>query len=146
MTDPVEAAVHFEAVKLSLKQDKSGFVLTIAIHPNDVPESLLRDWVGSRYMVAMVKMDDEGKPIEPPDVKDGKDAVAKAAQLCRSPRFREWLISRGNAFDDTEDAAAEAIREHCGIESRSDLKTNIAARAAFTSLLEQFAKEIDFDQ
>ena len=146
MTDPVEAAIHFEAVKISLKQDKSGFILTTAIHPNDVPESLLRDWVGSRYMVAMVKMDDEGKPIEPPDVKAGREAVAKAAQLGKSPRFREWLIHRGNAFDDTEDAAAEAIREHCGIASRSDLRTNAAARAAFNSLLDQFAKEIEFDQ
>lgn len=143
MTDPVDAAVHFEAVKLSPKQDKSGFVLTTAIHPNDVPESLLRDWVGSRYMVAMVKMDDEGKPIEPPDVKAGREAVAKAAQLCRSPRFCQWLVDRGNAFDTSEEAAAEAIRDHCGIASRSDLRTNTSARAAFNSLLDQFAREIE---
>lgn len=143
MTKLREAAIHFEAVKISLKQDKSGFVLTTAIHPNDVPESLLRDWVGSRYMVAMVKLDDENQPIEPPEVKAGREAVAKAAQLCKLPRFQKWLVSSGYAFEATEEAAADAIRESCQIDSRSDLKSNVEARARFDGLVEAFKKEVE---
>lgn len=143
MTDPREAAVHFEAVKISLKQDKSGFILTTAIHPNDVPESLLRDWVGSRYMVAMVKLDDENQPIEPPEAKAGREAVAKAAQLCKLPRFQKWLFRSGYAFEESEAAAADAIRDVCGINSRADLKTDADARTTFDSLVEAFKKEVE---
>lgn len=141
MINPVEAAVHFEAVKLSLKQDKSGFILTMAIHPNEVPDSLLRDWVGSRYMVAMVKMGDDDSPIEPAEVKEGREAVAQAAQLCKLPRFRAWLVQSGISFEDTEDAAVAAVREVCGIESRAELKTNREARKAFVDMVDDFKRE-----
>jgi hypothetical protein len=143
MTEPRDAAVHFEGVKISLKQDKSGFILTVAIHPNDVPESLLRDWVGSRYMVAMVKMDDENRPVEPPEVKAGREAVAKAGQLCKLPRFQKWLFRAGYAFEESEAAAADAIKDVCQIQSRSDLKTDAGARATFEELVEAFKKEIE---
>jgi len=143
MTEVRDAAIHFEAVKISLKQDKSGFVLTTAIHPNDVPESLLRDWVGSRYMVAMVKLDDDNQPIEPPELKAGREAVARAAQLCKLPRFQKWLVSCGHALEASEEAAADAIREVCGIDSRSDLKGNADARAYFDELVEAFKKEVE---
>ena len=43
-----KATVNFEAVKIAMRQDKNGYVLTLSVHPDDVPESLLRNWVGSR--------------------------------------------------------------------------------------------------
>ncbi len=142
MTEIRDAAVHFEGVKISLKQDKTGFILTVAIHPNDVPESLLRDWVGSRYMVAMVKLDDEGQPVEPPEAKAGREAVAKAGQLSKLPRFQAWLVKCGHAFEENEVAAAEAVRDVCGVQSRQELKTNAEARAKFDALVDAFQKEI----
>ena len=63
MTEIRDAAINFEAVKISLKQDKTGIILTLAIHPNEVPPSLFTDWVGSRYVAALVKLDDEDKPM-----------------------------------------------------------------------------------
>ena len=47
-SDIREAAIHFEAVKIAMNQDKNGWVLKLAIHPNDVPTDLTNSWIGSR--------------------------------------------------------------------------------------------------
>jgi hypothetical protein len=54
--------VNFEAVKTSMMQDKNGTNIRLTIHPNDVPPQLHKDWVGSRYMVVMVKLNEDGTP------------------------------------------------------------------------------------
>ena len=54
--------VSFEAVKTSMMQDKNGTNIRLTIHPNDVPPDLHKDWVGSRYMVVMVKVNEDGTP------------------------------------------------------------------------------------
>ena len=54
--------VNFEAVKTSMMQDKNGTNIKLTIHPNDVPQDLHKDWVGSRYMVVMVKVNEDGTP------------------------------------------------------------------------------------
>ena len=59
--------INFEAVKTSMMQDKNGTNIRLTIHPNDVPEQLHKDWVGSRYVVAMVKVNDDGTPEERKD-------------------------------------------------------------------------------
>jgi hypothetical protein len=56
--------VSFEAVKTSMMQDKNGTNIKLTIHPNDVPQDLHKDWVGSRYMVVMVKLNEDGTPDE----------------------------------------------------------------------------------
>tara|TARA_R100000995_G_C3375623_1_gene73720 strand:+ start:58 stop:279 length:222 start_codon:yes stop_codon:yes gene_type:complete len=55
-------SVKFEAVKTSMMQDKNGTNIRLTIHPNDVPPDLHKDWVGSRYMVVMVKLNEDGTP------------------------------------------------------------------------------------
>ena len=47
--------INFEAVKTSMMQDKNGTNIKLTIHPNDVPEQLHKDWVGSRYVVNDIK-------------------------------------------------------------------------------------------
>lgn len=54
--------INFEAVKTSMMQDKNGTNIRLTIHPNDVPPQLHKDWVGSRYMVVMVKLNEDGTP------------------------------------------------------------------------------------
>ena len=66
------ANVHFEAVKTSMMQDKHGTNIRLTIHPNDVPEALHKDWIGSRYMVATVKLNEDGTPDERKE-NDGKE-------------------------------------------------------------------------
>jgi hypothetical protein len=52
-------AMQFEGLKVALKQDATGYVMTLRIHPDEVPEEILRDFVGARYVVAMVRIDDD---------------------------------------------------------------------------------------
>jgi hypothetical protein len=141
MTEIRDAAINFEAVKISLKQDKTGIILTLAIHPNEVPPSLFTDWVGSRYVAALVKLDDEDKPVEPADVSEGKKAVQMAGALCREPKFQKWLVSQGMAFDANERASADAICEMAGIESRSELRSDADARKTFFNIVDRFKGE-----
>jgi hypothetical protein len=55
-------ALQFEARKVALKQDRTGFVLTLALHPDEIPEELLRDFVGARYACALVRFQDDENP------------------------------------------------------------------------------------
>jgi hypothetical protein len=54
---------QFEAVKVAIKQDKTGYVLTLSIHPDEIPEEVMRDFVGARYQVVMVRLNGEEKPM-----------------------------------------------------------------------------------
>ena len=47
MTNVKDVAYQFEAVQVSMNKDKNGFNLRLCIHPDDVPDGLLRDWVGA---------------------------------------------------------------------------------------------------
>ena len=146
MSDVSEAAIHFEAVKTSMSQSKAGTILRIAIHPNDVPPSLHTDWVGSRYMVAMVKLDDEDQPEVSDDQRQAKALVASAGMLCRNEDFRKYLDSQdlltfevGNWDDLSEEKmTANCLRRYLQIQSRSELATNSEAREKFKKLQEDF--------
>ena len=32
--------IQFEGVKVALKQDKTGYVLTLSMHPDDIPDMI----------------------------------------------------------------------------------------------------------
>lgn len=123
-------ALSFEAVKVAFKQDKTGFVLTLSIHPDELPTELLRDFVGTRYGVAMARINDD----ETPKAYDNR--VERAGILCRTEDF--WHYMR---VEDEEEAIA-ALRHYCGIKSRSELHGNAAAQALFDSLVEAYEKSI----
>ena len=74
-------ALQFEAVKVALKQDRTGFVLTLSIHPDEAPEELLRDFVGARYGVAMVRIQDNETALQ------YDNRLKKAGMLGRSTKF-----------------------------------------------------------
>lgn len=142
MSDPSDSAVNFEAVKISLNQDKNGFVLKLAIHPNDVPEQILRDWVGARYVVAMVRTNDDGTVVTTPEMQKAKKVVTMSAMLCGNQEFQVWLLNNGMADDVGEDHAAAALRKYLNITSRADLKTNKDAREKFLKLVDTFETEM----
>ena len=79
------STLQFEGQKVALKQDRTGFVLTLSIHPDEAPEELLRDFVGARYMVVMARIQDDETPTP------YKNRVSKAAMLCKSLDFQIWL-------------------------------------------------------
>jgi hypothetical protein len=121
-------ALQFEARKVALKQDRTGFILTLALHPDEVPEEILRDFVGARYACAVVRIQDDESPTH------YDNRVQKAGMLCRDPDFQEFLLC------DNETDAAHILCKRCGIESRTELHGNPSAKARFDSLVSEYEK------
>lgn len=121
-------ALQFEARKVALKQDRTGFILTLAMHPDEVPEEILRDFVGTRYACAVVRIQDDESPTQ------YDNRVQKAGMLCRDPEFQDFLSC------DNETDAAHMLCKRCGIESRTELHGNFEGKARFDTLVEQYEK------
>jgi hypothetical protein len=78
--------LQFEAVKMALKQNKDGYVLTMTVHPDEVPDALLRDYVGARYQVVMVRLADDDTPMDRREF-EGHRAVRLAGCCVGSQEF-----------------------------------------------------------
>jgi hypothetical protein len=124
-------ALQFEARKVALKQDRSGYVLTLSLHPDEIPEELLRDFVGSRYACALVRIQDDESATP------YKNRVQKAGILCRDPEFQQWVGA------ESEDEAASIVCERCEIESRSELNGNKEAQRLFDELVKDYEDKDD---
>ena len=125
--------LQFEGQKVALKQDRTGFVLTLSIHPDEAPEELLRDFVGARYMVVMVRIQDDESPTP------YKNRVTKAATLCKSIDFREWIGAV------TETDAAGLLCKRCNIKSRAELNGNKEAQTLFDEMIKEYQSANPFD-
>jgi len=128
---------QFEAVKVAIKQDKTGYVLTLSIHPDEIPDEVLRDFVGARYQVVMVRLSGEEKPMDR-EQDLPKDLVQLAGILCNDQKFHDWLFSLG--FIDVSSATASTnwMRLELGVQSRAELKTNPAAAKTLLHINEEF--------
>jgi hypothetical protein len=141
---PSKNAVTFEGAKLYLKQDGRGFVLSILVHPNEVPMDLMMAPINTRYTVAMVEMADDGSVVEPKLKSEGEKLVASAGMLCKNERFIKWLAKNGAIDAEEEIQAEQFVRSHCGIKSRADLNTNYEARERFKKLRELFKDAVGY--
>ena len=141
MTNPRDAAMAMECVKVSMSQTVSGMKITFVIHPDDkgYANDLFGDPVGSRYQMALVLLTEDGEPIPPKSKTDGDRAVVSAGMLPREAAFRQWLVSTGRILDPDEDCAIAYIHRLCGIDSRADLRHNAASRAEWNKLATEFA-------
>lgn len=124
-------ALQFEAKKVALKQDRTGFILTLCLHPDQIPEELLRDWVGARYACAMVRLQDDETATP------YSNRVQKAAILCKRETFQQFL-----GVDD-EASAAALLCDQCGVESRAELNGNKKAQALFDALVKEYENAND---
>jgi hypothetical protein len=119
-------ALQFEARKVALKQDRTGYVLTLSLHPDEIPEELLRDFVGARYGCALVRIQDDESPTE------YSNRVQQAGMLCRSEDFQ-------NFFGELDEASTAAeLCKRCGISSRSELNGNKQAQQLFDDIVMEF--------
>ena len=127
-----------EVVKIAMSQDKNGHILKLAIHPNDLPKDLVLDPLGSRYVMVLARLNDQDEVVQPKEKSEGDKAVDIAGLLCRNPRFAAWLADRGYSRDESQAAAADALREFCAVKSRAELATNEDARRKFNALKNEF--------
>lgn len=124
---------QYEAVKLSMKQDATGYVLTLRIHPDEVPEEILRDFVGARYQVVMVRLDSDDQPMT-----RQPNYVQLAGMLCKNSAFHQFLVDRGYVFDATETEATDWLRMELGIKSRKELEHNEEAIKRLRTINQDF--------
>lgn len=129
--------LQFEGVKVALKQDKTGYVLTLSMHPDEIPEDLLRDFVGARYQVVMVRIDGNEEPMDRQAEFEGDRSIRIAGLLCRDKKFWQFLADDAQIFEETEKEVTEWLRHYLNVQSRSELKTNYEAR----QLLDKIHKE-----
>ena len=129
--------LQFEGVKVALKQDKTGYVLTLSIHPDDAPEPLLRDFVGARYQVVMVRLDREEKPMVR-DLEHSGDLVRLAGMLCRDPQFQTFLSDAGQIFEKTESQVIEWMKAELDIISRTEIREKPDAARRLKSIYQEF--------
>jgi len=132
-------ALGFECVKVALKQDRTGFVLTLSIHPDEIPEELVRDFVGARYMCALARLNDDET------AKNYNNVVKEAVLLCKDTRFHDWLwhesvITRDDHPETYENLATQFIYGICEITSRTELNGNAAARDRFREMVKEYVE------
>ena len=144
-----DIAITFEARKISMRQNKDGFVLVMGIHPNDLPRALITSWVGSIWQVGMVQVGDDGMPVVPQEKKERNEPVTRAGLLCRTDKFQQWLAARYDTpiFEDSsssskEEQASAILRNALGVESRAELKTDDDALALFNKIMSAFEETI----
>lgn len=126
---------QFEGKKVALKQTKDGIVMSLAIHPDDLPEELIRDFVGARYMVVMVRLNDDETPMQREPV---NKHISVAGMLCRDPQFWDFLYEQGLLLETNEDATTEWLKAYLNIQSRRELKDNQEAQIALNKILREF--------
>lgn len=130
--------IQFEGVKVALKQDKTGYVLTLSMHPDDIPEDLLRDFVGSRYQVVMVRLDQNEVPMDRQAAFAGERAIKIAAVLSKDPQFWEYLYVHNKISTQELDEAVNWLRDYLQVPSRSDLKTNVEAQQLLDKVYREY--------
>lgn len=131
-------ALQFEARKVALKQDRTGFVLTLSLHPDEIPSELLRDFVGARYACALVRIqDDESATVY-------NNRVKTAGMICRDPLFQQFMSEKYRLDLVDENETATMLCDKCGIESRSQLNGDSVAQSIFdevVTIFEQWKNE-----
>jgi hypothetical protein len=130
--------LNFEGVKVALKQDKTGYVLTLSMHPDDIPEDLLRDFVGARYQVVMVRIGGDESPMDRQAEFEGDKSIRMAGLLCRDPKFWKFLFDDSQIFEEDEESCAEWLRDYLAVQSRSELKTNEEARKRLDKIYREY--------
>lgn len=133
---------QFEGKKVALKQTKDGIVMSLAIHPDELPEELMRDFVGARYLVVMVRLGDDEKPLNRDNYEAGT-WVKTSGMLCRDSKFWDFLNYEGYILEKSESDATEFLYEHLNINSRADLKTNVEALNKFKVLCNEYKEWIN---
>jgi hypothetical protein len=108
------------------------------MHPDDIPEDLLRDFVGARYQVVMVRLDTNEAPIDRQEEFAGDRALRIAGMLCRDPKFWEFLYSRSDISTKDYESATHWLRFYLELESRSQIKTNAVAQAQLDKLYREY--------
>jgi hypothetical protein len=147
-----ELALNCEAKKHAYRQTQDGVVVSFVLHPQEVPEGLATAPLGTRYILAMVEIDDdetpkrrevrpatmsgEERPAQEPEQAPARARITlaqRAGMLCNAPTFHRFLAEQGMTVTNA-DKAATCMRLICGVKSRSEIIQGTPAGQAFEEL------------
>lgn len=134
--------IQFEGVKVALKQDKTGYVLTLSMHPDDIPMDLIKDFVGARYQVVMVRIDQDEQPMDKEEEFAGDRAIRIAGMLGRDTAFWKFLHSSEQIDKADYETVTSWMRNYLNLESRKDLKTNVEAQKLLDKIYREYTQWI----
>lgn len=129
---------QFEAVKVGIKQDNSGYILTLRIHPDDLDERIMRDFVGARYMTVMVRLNEEDRPMNR-EQELARDMVRISGMLCRDPAFWQFLQESNQIIERSEKEATTWLKTYLKVESRADISKSQQAVEKMLGIKNEFA-------
>ncbi len=138
MTNDIrDAAISVEA-KLAghSKRMDGGLNLRFQVHPNDISPELRDAEIGTRYLIALVQLNDQEEPVVPRKTKPEHRLATQAAILCKDPLFQMFLRNVWAMPGCVDEAStAIALRDMWGIESRRELVPGSKAAEQFDHLL-----------
>jgi hypothetical protein len=119
-------AVSFECKKDGLQQRQSGdWVLRLTVQAVDMDQRITTAAMGTRFACVLVEINDDETPVDhKAEERDKWRDLGPAKQAgirCKEPVFWAYLTEeKGFPIRDELDAA-QAVRDICGVASRSDL-------------------------
>ena len=121
------AAMQFEAKKHELRQLQNGeWKITFSIHPNEMPDPIMRATMGTRYQLVAVELDDDETPVVHEE-QNGKQRrrwgdlkpSQQAGIRCDDEAFRRFLeVEVCGTLLPSSFNVADAVRSICGVTSR----------------------------
>lgn len=150
-------ATHCEAKKHAYRQTQDGIVVSFVLHPNEVPDDLALAPLGTRYVLALVRIGDDETP-QPPNEKPKRSGQPfhtlprpqQAGMMCNNQAFQRWASSKGMRcgsslgwdFPQTAGGARKYILAECAVTSRADLDGTLTVQKAWDVLLARFNEEM----
>ena len=97
-----------------------------------MPDPAEEKWIALALIGTEAKPEKEKRPFSelPP--------AQQAALACKREAFQRFLVLKGTAIGMNEISAADSVRGHCDIASRSELTEDPIARALWVDLYDNF--------
>jgi hypothetical protein len=140
----VENAISLEVKKDGLFQRQSGdWQLRFTVAAIDMHQRVTSAPMGTRFACVLVEISDNEEPVDHKAKERDKwrelGPARQAGLRCKDPVF--WAFLEAERYDvSDEPQAADAVRDICGVASRSDLNavTQSAARLSWHDLDNRF--------
>jgi hypothetical protein len=118
-------AISFEVKKDGLQQRQSGdWVLRLTVQAIDMHQTIVAAAMGTRFACVLVEVNDDESPVDHVAIERDKwrelGCARQAGIRCKDATFRAFLREQHNYDVGDEGDAAAAVRDICGVASRSD--------------------------
>ena len=136
----VANAIPIEVKKDGLQQRQNGdWVLRLVVQAADMDPRITNAAMGTRFQAALVEIGDDELPKEkkPMDWREVQPA-AQAGIRCAESRFHDFLAVEYGFDGKTAEQAAAAVRNICGVKSRTEFSTDHRARVLWNQLDSQY--------